>query len=487
METERAISRYDYFRRVNALCELITGALATGAETPEALAGHLPGLLQALPEYHASLIPRVYPDLIEALLKRKNRNAIGTFLLAFQQYLTDLTDGIDRGSPVVSNFPFFSPEIFLGMGLVPCLSEAVPLIIALALTDGVAQELDETEREGLPGHVCGFQRVPMKAIEKGLLPKPDLFVTNTAPCDSSNIMYHYISERLRVPVVWVDSPYYNDARAFRYYLEEFRRMVEELERATGRTLDEDRLREHVEMGNEQLRYLYKLQDLRKHAPCPDPGMHRVLDTLAVMMCGVNRRMVEYTKTCYEEARARVERGTTFLPEGKREIRTLWTYSHLPNLLSLASWLEDEFGSTYLECPLSFLPGDRVGTVDTASVDSMLEGLAWRSFHFPMHRNVMGYSDVHVNEVVQIARTYHAQAALFGGNHTCKYAWTLPKILRDVLEDELGIPSLTYEVDYMDARFAPHASVKAALGEFFRTQTGSEPPGAGPGAGAEAAG
>ena len=38
----------------------------------------------------------------------------------------------------------------------------------------------------------------------------------------------------------------------------------------------------------------------------------------------------------------------------------------------------------------------------------------------------------------------------------------------VLEEELGIPSITYEVDYIDARFAPHPSIKTKLTEFFQT-------------------
>lgn len=467
MGNDKAVEKYDYIRRVDAICDLITGVLATGAQTPEELGEHLPGLLQMVPEYHASLVPKVYPDLVEALLKPKNRN-IGTFILALKEYMTDLTNHMDEGRPLVSFFPFCGPEIFLSMGLVPLNSEVLPFIIAIALADGVVSELDEAERDGLPGHVCGFQKVPLKAIEKGLLPKPDLFITNTAPCDSSNIMYQLINKRLNVPVMMVDSPYYNNTKAFKYYLDEFKKMVEKLEKATGSTLDEDRLRRHVEMGNETLKYLYGLQELRRHVPCPDPGMHRVLDTLAVMMAGANEKLIDYMRICYEEAKERVEQGTTFLPADKKEIRTLWSYSHLPNMLSLPSWLEDEFGSTYLECSLSLLPAQTVGYVDTASVESMLEGLAWRSFNFPMHRNVMGHTDIHMNDMLTVARAYKAQAALFGGNQTCKYAWTLPKIMSDVLEKELGIPSVTYEVDYMDARFAPHASIRTILTEFFQT-------------------
>ncbi|MEW6439820.1 MAG: 2-hydroxyacyl-CoA dehydratase family protein [bacterium] len=444
-------------------------AIDTGATTPEELLPHIPGILEKMPEYHASLVPRVQPELIEALLKPKNRTAVRAYAVALKQYLVDLTEKLDEGQPVVWNFPAMTPEIFFGMDLVPLLSEAYPLLLSAVFSDGAQQELDETELDGFPGHTCGMQRAPIKAAEKGLLPKPDvLWKICTVPCDSSNMSYQYAAERFKVPVVVLDSPYYNNARAFRYYADEYKRAVEKLERLTKHTVDEERLRKHVEMGNRQLEWLYGLQELRRHAPNPDPGLHRGLDLGALILCGANEKFVSYMKTCFEEAKQRVDQGKSFLPEGKREIRTLWSYAYTPQMLYLPDWLEDAFGSTYLECSLTNYPKEVVGYVSTSSVESMIEGLAWRAFHFPMHRTVMGFSDLHVNDIVTVAKTYRAEAALFGGYQGCKYAWTLPKMLGDVLRDELGIPSCTWETDVIDQRFTPHATVKELLSEFFRT-------------------
>ena len=118
MGNDKAIEKYDYIRRVDAICDLITGVLATGAQTPEELGEHLPGLLQMVPEYHASLVPKVYPDLIEALLIPKNRN-IGTFILALKEYMTDLTNHMDEGRPLVSFFPFSRSSVTIWFSRVP--------------------------------------------------------------------------------------------------------------------------------------------------------------------------------------------------------------------------------------------------------------------------------------------------------------------------------------------------------------------------------
>ena len=468
MGTQNPIEEYDYLRRVDAVCDLIIAAVAAGAETPEELNQHLPGILENCSEYHAELVQRVQPGLLKALLKPKNGKAAAHFFLGLKQHIAQVSEGLAEGRPVVSTFQVATSELYWAMGLVPIYPETFTTINAGAFNDGVEAEVDEAEEEGVPGHICAFQKAPFRAMEKGFLPKPDVLTKATAPCDSSNIMYQRMAKKLNVPLVVVDSPYYNDRKAFRYFLEQFNRMIKELEKLTGHTLDEDLLRKQVKRSNEYLYYQYKLQKLRRHVPCPDPGTHRLLDAMAVFTCGENDHYLTYIKTCYEEAKERVEQGSSFLPEGKQEIRTLMSNAMVPNMLYMADWAEDEFGATFLECGLSSFPGDIVGFVDTDSLESMIEGLAWRSFNFPMSRNVMGHTDIHVNDMMDIARDYKADAAVFSGNHSCKYAWTLPKIMGDALQEELGIPSLNQEIDFLDARFTPHAAMKQQLSEFFKT-------------------
>jgi benzoyl-CoA reductase/2-hydroxyglutaryl-CoA dehydratase subunit BcrC/BadD/HgdB len=462
-----SLERYDYIRRLDAVCDLFTAALGIDAQTPEELMPHFPALLENLSEYHAVVAMQVQPEVIAAILKPKNRNAVSTHILALKSFLTLLTEKLDQGKPVVAYFPSsMTTDIFLSMDLAPLPSELFSLYIAAIFINGVEDELDIAENQGFPGHVCAFQKSSFTAIENGHLPVPDVFVKTSSPCDSSNMMYQYVVDRYRKPILTVDSPYYSNSKAFRYFLDEFKRMLEDLEKITGHTIDEDLLRAHVEMGNRQLGYLYRLQNLRKHSPNPDPGMHRALDTAALFLSGVSESFVDYMKTCYHDAQFRIDQGKSFLPDGKKEIRTLWSYSFTPHTLYLPDWLEEEFGSTYLECSLSLFPGEIVGYVNTSTLESMIEGIAWRSFNCPMHRTVMTFSDLHVRDIVTVAKTYRADAAIFGGNHSCKYAWTLPKMLSDALSEELGIPCFTWETDLVDKRFAPPVNIKQQLSQFF---------------------
>ena len=341
MGTKNPIEEYEYIRRVDSACDLFIAAVATGAQTPEELNQHLPGILENCSEYHAQLVKRAQPGLLEAILKPKNRNAASAFFLALKQYVAQVSEGLAEGRPVVSSFPVITSELYWALGLVPSYAEIFAMINAAAFTDGIEKELDESEEEGIPGHICAFQKSPLQAFEKGLCPKPDVLIKTTAPCDSSNIMYQRMAQKLQIPLLVVDSPYYNNKKSFKYYVEQFKRMIEKLEKLTGHLLDEDLLRKHVELGNQQLYYLYELQKLRCHVPCPDPGMHRALDLLSLVLCGSNEHFVAYLKTCYEEAKERVKQGSSFLPEGTQEIRTLWTFGLVPNMIYLADWAEDE--------------------------------------------------------------------------------------------------------------------------------------------------
>ena len=466
MAMESSLTKYDYIRKLDAIADLFALAIGSGAKSVAEL--DIPALLKVAPPYHAELVSHVYPEVIESILRPKNARAIFTHSIAVKQFLADLTRRWDEGQPVIYHFATMTAEIYLGMDLMALPYELVPLYLSACLVDGVEEELDATEAMGIPSHVCSAQKPSTSAIRTGKMPKPDIFVKGSVPCDTSNMMYQFAKELYGAEVILVDAPYYHNKRAFRYYVDEWKRMIEALEKKTGHTLSEERLRKHVEMGNRQLEYLYGLQAMRRSVPNPDPGMHRALDLAALLLSGTNDQMIEYMRTCHDEAAARHAKGQGFQPAGRKEIRTVWTWGFTPHMLYLPDWLEEEFGMSYLECGISTLPSEIVGYVDTASVESMIEGLAWRAFNFPMGRTSTGFSDLYVQDLVRVAKTYKADAAVFSGHTACKHSWAAVKMLGDVLQEDPGIPSFKWETDFLDRRFTPHSVAKKQLAEFFRT-------------------
>lgn len=459
----RMIDKYDYLRRVDALCDLILTATESGAPTVEVLMENLP----PLPEYHASLIPQVFPEFIASILKPKNSKSVHAFAVAMKHAMTEFNQGMEEGKPLVDYFPSMTSEVFRSMGLNSISYEIISVFLAAAFIDGVEPELEYSEEQGFPVHTCGMQRAPVAAIEKGLLPKPDCIIKTTAPCNSSNMVYQYAMEREDIKLLIVDTPYHDD-EAVEYFTKEHKAMYEELQTMFNCEIDYDQLRERIGWSNEQYKYLYKLQELRKLKPCPDPGMHRTLDVGALSYAGVNEHFVNYMKVCYEEAKYRVDNNISLVPEGKKEIRTLWTWGITAHMIPFYDWLEDEYGATFMECAVSLWPEDLIGFADDSDYDSIIHGLVLRAINYPMGRQGMGNSDYYVDDMVKVAKEYQADAAVFSGNQSCKHAWATAKRISDALMDEAGVPSLTWETDLIDKRFTSHAASRALLSEFFTT-------------------
>ena len=181
-----------------------------------------------------------------------------------------------------------------------------------------------------------------------------------------------------------------------------------------------------------------------------------------------KEYLDFIKVCYEEAKARADKGLGVISKDKNEIRTLWSYGIIGPFPPVYDWLEEEFGATFMECTISYYPEHVAGYIDTASVESMLRGLGLRAMNLPMARQNSNTSDIYVGDMVRIAKEYDVDAAVFSGNHACKTSWASAKRVSDALMEVDDIPSLVFEMDFVDTRTFPVPAAKALLSEFFST-------------------
>ncbi|MEM3466076.1 MAG: 2-hydroxyacyl-CoA dehydratase family protein [Candidatus Jordarchaeales archaeon] len=462
-------NKYEWIKRLDTACDLVESLLGTGATRVEQL--DMGALLMFLDDYQKETVGMIQPELIPAILKPKHRNTILYHVRALKQYLNDFCERVDKGAPVVYHYFPMTPEVFWALGVAPICYEMMAVYCSAFFKEGMAPEIDYTEELGYPHHLCSAQKGAFGGMLKGKTPKPDVLVKNSPPCDPSVMLYQVTAEHYNIPIIAIESPYYSNAEAFEFYVSEWHNMIRELEVLTGNTLDEEELRKHVQWGNEAMRYYYMLEELRKNVPNPDPGLPRIADTASIITLGSNQKYIDYFRVRYQEAAERARRGEGVIPAGKKEIRALWGYAWQSWDLALYDWLEEEFGHTCLHCGLTYFPPDVTGFVDTRSRDSMIRGLAWRAFCFPMARQGMSYADIWINDFVQLAKAYKADCAVFAGHMACKHWWALNKLLSDALMDKAGIPTLRFDTDMFDSRFTPKAEIYGIMSEFFGTFRG----------------
>ena len=123
---EKAVVKYDYMARMARACDMFVWGIDSGATTMEEL--DIPALLAKGTEYQASLLPQVQPELIAALLKPKNSQAIKTFSMALRDYTEDLGVRIDQGKPIIGVFPVIPLELFYGLDVAAVLPEIFTLV-----------------------------------------------------------------------------------------------------------------------------------------------------------------------------------------------------------------------------------------------------------------------------------------------------------------------------------------------------------------------
>ena len=422
---------------------------------------------EILPQDYREVADIVQVPLIDVCLKEKNRDIARAVFKAAQDYFGLVLQEMDAGKPICQHYFPISTEFLWATGVVPVSFEAFAGISAVFWTDGCEAGIDRLLAEGFPDHLCGGQTGSAGFLLDGTIPRPDILLNTTAPCDASNMMYEYVAHKFNVPLVVVESPYHKNERGLKFAIDEIKRAIEELERLTGNTLDENKLRECCNYSNEAIQYFLKLEELRRIRPMPDPGWHRPADTIFLIQLGTPMAAA-YFKSVYEAVKARADKGLGVIPEGKKETRLAWGYAWMAYDLPFFDWLEEEHGATYTADTLTYLPLD-IGMIDTKNVETMIEGIAWRFLNMPMGRQTMGFSSVWVNDFVDIVKIFKAQAVIVAGHMACKHYWALNKLLTDEVKERTGARTLRFEVDMFDKRFTPGPEMRRIMTEFFKSQ------------------
>jgi len=351
------------------------------------------------------------------------------------------------------------PEVFWAMDVVPISIDGMSGM-ASSSAEGASEFIDLAEQY-LPDYICATNKISMGAVLAGAMPVPDMLVHPSAPCDAAVIAYPLMAEHFDIPYFCIEVPYFRDERCYQYLTGELRRLISFLEERTGRKLDPDKLRQVMEYSNSAHEYKQKTNELMRAVPCPIRSMDIMLDFNAVTCLAGTPELVDYLKTRYEMAKDLVDKGEGNL--ARENFRLVWIYAMPVFDWSIYSWLEREYGAVSISALNTF---DVDPTEDISDTDKILKGLAHKVTAVPMLRECGGPWEYYINRLLDLCRYYGANAAVFGGHIACKHTWAIAKLIKDRLYDELGIPTLTIELDVFDPRVASLETIKTKFEDFF---------------------
>lgn len=377
------------------------------------------------------------------------------------QYHKDLLTAKDRGQPVVWINAGTTPELFHAMDIFTVSPEALSSIQA-GFPGGIEKYLDNAQNF-VPDYICGVNKGMIGSALAGDLPLPDAIVHASHPCDSGLSSFGTLAEYLKIPHFCIDTPYTHNERSYRYLANEMEQMVLFLEEHTGKKLSADKLEEVAIYSNDAQSYLTKINDLRKNVPCPSSTSSLLMNGALCASLSGTPGLVDYLKKQYEIAQAALDEGKGV--PSKEKIRLAWIITPILFDLGIFGWMEKKFGAYVAMDLLSNFGADPIDISDRASI---FTGIAKRLTKMPMGHMASGHVSIYSNMSVEMCREYKADAAIFAGNVACKHAWATIKLVKDRIKDELDIPTLTFDLDFVDPRVKSSDAIKSQLEDFFTT-------------------
>ncbi len=408
-----------------------------------------------------------YRDAKKALISQFEQSSEPDLLLIkfFRLMLADderIIDCIENDKPLLSSWYGNAIEIYAAMGVqsycpVDNILHAGPTPEDLAGMDGTP----------IPSDMCGLIKIGAYAVEAGLVPVPTAIIAMLEPCDAQSALHEaWLNTEgwEGIPTFALDPAYGSGVYDYAYFAGELRRMIAFLEDHVGRKLDYDRLREVIEVTNEQYAAWADYNELRRAVPCPHGSSFGTSDMgwgLTQHIWAGQPETLEVFNMLTADAEQKVRARIAGVPNER--IRILWAdlvpFWHGP----LAAWLAEEWGANVVMDFQGYTPYEYI---DTSTEESMLVGLAKRCLaEVPMIRQARGSVDAMIEDITRISKDYKCDCVIFPGHVGHKDQSASIGFLREACR-EIKVPLLILTVDNFDPRYTTIEVLKRQISEFF---------------------
>jgi len=416
-------------------------------------------------------VPALSGMLETFVLEPHIRKAGLPFLEMSGTYFRNLGKAHKEGKKIAFENFNFPPAILYAMDIVPVSPEVISSFLSIGVPKGVFRFIDYTTGIGLSETMCTAQRGGVGVILSGLTEKPDM-VLNMASgsCDTNSKMFDFMAEYLHVPFCNIDAPPYwdEDGEMVKYYRKEYRKMVAFLEEQTGKKLDEDKLRRCCTEAKKQDEYVAEIYDLRRAVPNPVPAVFNLMMFASRFMASGTPQATKVMETIYEVVKERYKKGEGVLP--RERARAGFVYlSHFTAGGEFWKWLDHNGIALMLEGLILF--NHQHYTIDTSTVDTMLDSLAGQAHNMMMTKQIRGPLDFPgqwFEDIATLAKDLSIDCAIYLGTLGCKNTWGGIKVLMQTIEEELGLPTLIMHSDAWDDRVTPWATLRDQIEEFVDT-------------------
>ncbi len=365
-----------------------------------------------------------------------------------QRCYDHMTTQKEAGQKLVGIMCEYTPrELIMAAGAMP-----------VCLCGGSAEMIPPAEQT-LPNNLCPLIKSTFGyGVEKAnpFLEAADLLVAETT-CDGKKKMYELMRESYPMHVLELpQSP--DDLTALEHWINELRKLKQELESQFGITITDAKLRNSIRSMNEERRLRRELAGLMKQTHPPLTG-RQLLDMKSLISC------LPHDLSLYADALKELENADPICANDDR-VRVLLTGVPLPHGAErVMDIIEDSGGLVVCQENCTGLK-PLLEDVD-ADADDPLRAIAETYFHLPC--SVMTPNNRRMDVLKQLTSEYRPQCVVELIWQACLTYDVESVRVRRVVEDELEIPYLRIETDYSPSDSARIAVRVQALFETVRAR------------------
>ncbi len=365
---------------------------------------------------------------------------------------------------VASTFPV---EMLQATGVIPVWPENYASVCAARQVS--VRLCEAAEREGFSRDLCSYARCVLGSIfgerdlPEGGMPTPDFLVVSTGACDTHFKWFQVVSRRLKRPLFLLDVPYDTtgaelESYQVEHYVAQLEELITFLEEQTGREFDREKLKEVERLSDRTSKLWMEIQDYRKAVPTP-MGARDAFSAVFFMLCIPGTEMaVEFYERLRDELRERVENKIGVI-ENER-YRLVW--DNLPMWFNLRFFdYLNSFGAVVVAETFSHV---WAGDLD---VSKPLESLARK--YLPNFANAV--AERRIDLVLRLVRDWSVDGVILPTNWGCRMMSVGMTVVKDVVYERLGVPSLILDVDSSDWRSYNEGRVKAEVEAFIEMLSG----------------
>ena len=289
--------------------------------------------------------------------------------------------------------------------------------------------LDYAESEGLPETFCSYHKVFIGAAERGLMPKPRFVVSTSLACDANMLTFRRMAKHYDVPHFVIDVPYEQDDDAVDYVAGQLRQLKSFLEEHTGKKLDEDALREHVERGQRSMDNFEKYMEMRADRQILGDLTGEMFSAFALHTLLGTEETERYTEECIRIAES--------APPASG-IRLVWMHTSPFWVKELRQLTDFNQNLQVVGCDMCF-----EGLMQTDVSDpykAMAQRLVYSTFNGPVSRRI--------DRGIEEARRLNADGIVWFCHWGCKHTLGGAQLAKKRFE-EAGFPCLILDGDGCD--------------------------------------